>query len=618
MALFANAQFDYYASDEKEYPMIAVRNGKIGWESSKDSNKVMIPFEYDGVIGIFTNGIQPVNGVIEDVDGERLFEYIYNWYDGGFDFGKWVKKNEKWGVIDSLGNIVIPFEYEIGKEVIYETEDENGNVGEMTFVQLGFLASKCGRYFESVFIINRNGKYGVATLDSILIPCEYDDILNNADESSFVVVKNGKYGIIGWYNVLSKRTVNDGDDSYYEDSVEIKKVFVPCVYDKIEFADSYYCGCEDIKEIYNYEEAGDDGTTIESELNNIVYKAYKNGKVVFLKSDGNENKNIPSWLDDMIKYDSGIKVLKSNGKWGVLYDGKYSSFDYDEIVPYFSVDYIGTGLFGYYFSDLFTVKKNGKYGVMDSDYKLILPCIYKNLDIQMDFQSHGSLNAFWVAEGNDSALIKKDYWIASRNYFSKWGVKNNAGETILPFEYDSIVCEIDKVPVNISDQQYLIGICSSGYFLGYKRGKSYLFDEFGKMIIEDATFLGQYIKLRQNGKWGISDKNGKKLLPCEYEELDVFGYEGNFYKVRQKGKWGIVDNNGKQIISCEYEDVDVLGYGADFLKVRQSGKWGIVDINGKQLLPCVADEIEYEYGGCAKIVSGKKTWRIDKSGKPCK
>ena len=64
-------------------------------------------------------------------------------------------------------------------------------------------------------------------------------------------------------------------------------------------------------------------------------------------------------------------------------------------------------------------------------------------------------------------------------------------------------------------------------------------------------------------------------------------------------------------------DVDVLDYGADFLKVRQSGKWGIVDKSGKQLLPCVADEIEYEYGGCAKIVSGKKTWRIDKNGKPC-
>lgn len=49
MALFAKAQVENYISYEKEHPVLALRDGKIGWVSSEDETKVLIPFEYDGV-----------------------------------------------------------------------------------------------------------------------------------------------------------------------------------------------------------------------------------------------------------------------------------------------------------------------------------------------------------------------------------------------------------------------------------------------------------------------------------------------------------------------------------------------------------------------------------------
>lgn len=105
-----------------------------------------------------------------------------------------------------------------------------------------------------------------------------------------------------------------------------------------------------------------------------------------------------------------------------------------------------------------------------------------------------------------------------------------------------------------------------------------------------------YAKVKQNGKWGLIDKDNNIVINFEYDGikftstgLDDWHY---FYEGRisvKKGKfWSVVDKNGLNHIPFEYDDVEIWSEGK--VCVKKNGKWGLVDSLGKQLVP-----IEHKY-----------------------
>jgi hypothetical protein len=205
VVLFANAQFTS-DDDGKEHPVIAVRNGKIGWVSSKDTNKVLIPFEYDGVF--LSSYIRPsspddyeeyINNPPSCYGFVSTFSFLYadayNILDNVVDFppGNWVAfpvfviKDNKLGLIDCNGKALLPFECTNILLPLTALTTGVGISGDMGF-----------------FIVQRNKKFGVFSVgdyevwytdmyvntNPILIPCEYDSV--EIDGDHFKVVKNGK------------------------------------------------------------------------------------------------------------------------------------------------------------------------------------------------------------------------------------------------------------------------------------------------------------------------------------------------------------------------------------------------------------------------------------------
>ena len=121
-------------------------------------------------------------------------EVLYKLDDiDGYDFDKKgnnrirVSKDNKWGIIDTLGNIIVPFRY---SSIKYLPNNQ--------------------------MLVSANRKYGLLDINSDykeFIPTEYDWISQNT-ENSFSVKLNDKYGIIDAENNIIVPIENDFIDEY--------------------------------------------------------------------------------------------------------------------------------------------------------------------------------------------------------------------------------------------------------------------------------------------------------------------------------------------------------------------------------------------------------------------
>lgn len=107
----------------------------------------------------------------------------------------------------------------------------------------------------------------------------------------------------------------------------------------------------------------------------------------------------------------------------------------------------------------------------------------------------------------------------------KWGLLDNYGNEIIPFEFEEII--------SLSYSEGLIGI-------------------------------------KKDGKWGFIDREGNSVVPIKYDS--VFPLYGKFgiTKVQLDRKWGLLDRDGIELTNINYTRVEMFGKGIM-----------LVEINGK-------------------------------------
>ena len=81
----------------------------------------------------------------------------------------------------------------------------------------------------------------------------------------------------------------------------------------------------------------------------------------------------------------------------------------------------------------------------------------------------------------------------------------------------------------------------------------YFTDSKGNIIIDKqfdgvSSFSNGLAKVKQNGKWGFVNTKGEIVIPCVYDDGDVYSFSEGLAKVKQNGKWMIIDSNGQVII----------------------------------------------------------------------
>lgn len=130
---------------------------------------------------------------------------------------------------------------------------------------------------------------------------------------------------------------------------------------------------------------------------------------------------------------------------------------------------------------------------------------------------------------------------------------------------------------------------------------------------EDTKDYKLLFKYSNGDKWGIIDKNGKKVTEAVYDHIWEY-YQGYILVVKDE-KVGYLDKNGKLITKMKYDIYECQGFHEGLALVCLNGKKGFINTKGKEVIPLKYDgALNFEDGVAPVCVDGK--WGlIDKTGK---
>ena len=166
-----------------------------------------------------------------------------------------------------------------------------------------------------------------------------------------------------------------------------------------------------------------------------------------------------------------------------------------------------------------------------------------------------------------------------------WGVVDEEGKVRIAFKYRSL-----RYVDNLNDEDNL-------YVCRTDRGYGFVSTSSGEILpttYSDLTYVdGERWSVRRNGKMGIvkvGKANGsfrvETIIPCEYDQVQA-GDE--YYVVTNGSLHGLLDWDGKTIIACVYDDVDLNKY-VGFCSVKRNGLKGLMSKTGEELVPCAYDD----------------------------
>lgn len=497
-----------------------------------------------------------------------------------------LEQNQKYGVIDRNGNIVIEAEYGAvqipnpSKAIFVCVKEYNENTKEYETVVYNekkevllsnyknvqaisiYTNVNSTPYEKSVLTYKENGKYGLINLEGKQITKPvYDEISSiNYKEGTFLVKQNELEGIINMKGkvIIKCEYESVTSDNYYSENGNKKQagfIVSKKTEDGYRYGYANYRGTIILNPIYTQLERV---TEIANEKG-VYFIAFKNGQAGLLKN----NKEILNYEYEDIQYNvlGSIFVTKRNGKYGAVnqegttvlypeYDNVYTGGMYlnalkDKDIFIFDlngnkietneVSKTKTENANYYI----TIDKNNKYKVVDSKDNIIIDKDYTYIE-----------------------YLPGDYFIVERD--SKSGIIDSNGKSVIELKYDSI-SRINETDILQMEKDKNIAL----YNLNMKEIVS-----MDNAIVKEVKDEKAYILLYSDTDFKYLDKNGNILTSQNlFENNSLFAKNIN-------GKWGFVDKDGNLKVQNDYELVtDFNKYG--FAGIKKDGKWGSINQNGE-------------------------------------
>ena len=279
----------------------------------------------------------------------------------------------------------------------------------------------------------------------------------------------------------------------------------------------------------------------------------------------------------------------------------------------FKYDYVGN------FSEgLAYVRRNGKYGYIDTTGRKVIPCGSLPISSVKTFDFFNPAG-FDFHEG--LARVEKD---------GKWGYIDKTGCEVIPCTYDEASDFSDgwaKVYQEIWDpnqpkQDHPFPLPTSS--------KRFYIDRTGKEVLTAGNdwdvFHDGLARITKDGKTGFVDKAGNEVIPCKYDGASMF-CEGmasvcqchslpedeqtedvDYYTTE-----GYIDKAGREITPCIYEAAHDFHEGLALVVL--DGKSGFIDKSGIEVIPLQYDDAHDFQDGLAQVAIGDDYFFIDRSGK---
>ena len=385
------------------------------------------------------------------------------------------------------------------------------------------------------------------------------------------------YSSIGSYNnglyIVHKN--NDEDGTYAYGVVnESGTVYIPVVYDRIEFTNEYGA----------YEDN--------------VYKCEKKGKWGLVSSTNGTL--LPCEYSSLSNVGNGIWRTSKNGKSGYVQLNRTSSITtlipciYESLEDYSSDSYIHATL-------------KGKKGMIDSKNNTIIPFEYSFIS-----------DLCHTSNGNSIVWVEKD---------GKHGIYSYNGKELQPCDIEKAYIQTDynhKEELSYTDCPLTtyIYIVRNG-MTGVISGSTFeslvpCMYEYLSPIKADKAFY------KANGKWGIIDTSNKAIQLAIYDNIEIDGsnlseqnmpskaFQSDMY-VRCNSRVGMLKANGEDFIPVKYDSLGV--YSDDMLEAKVGSKYGFLNEEGKEAVPFIYSQVhDYSEGLAAVVNENGKYLFIDKLG----
>lgn len=505
-----------------------------------------------------------------------------------------LEQNQKYGVIDRNGNIVIEAEYGAvqipnpSKAIFVCVKEHNENTKEYETVVYNekkevllsnyknvqaisiYTNVNSTPYEKSVLTYKENGKYGLINLEGKQITKPvYDEISSiNYKEGTFLVKQNELEGIINMKGkvIIKCEYESVTSDNYYSENGNKKQagfIVSKKTEDGYRYGYANYRGTIILNPIYTQLERV---TEIANEKG-VYFIAFKNGQAGLLKN----NKEILNYEYEDIQYNvlGSIFVTKRNGKYGAVnqegttvlypeYDNVYTGGMYlnalkDKDIFIFDlngnkietneVSKTKTENANYYI----TIDKNNKYKVVDSKDNIIIDKDYTYIE-----------------------YLPGDYFIVERD--SKSGIIDSNGKSVIELKYDSIsrINETDILQMETNKNIALYNLNmkeivsmdnaivkevkdEKAYILLYSDTDFKYLDKKGNILTSHNLFENNSLFAKNiNGKWGFVDKDGNLKVQNDYELVTDFNKYG-FAGIKKDGKWGSINQNGEVVQEPTYD-----------------------------------------------------------------
>jgi WG containing repeat len=118
-------------------------------------------------------------------------------------------------------------------------------------------------------------------------------------------------------------------------------------------------------------------------------------------------------------------------------------------------------------------------------------------------------------------------------------------------------------------------------------------DEYLPFIYEDArSFYFGVAPVKLNGKWGVIDSTGKRVLDFKYQKLETFSDSLAAF-MGSANTWGFINTHGDTIIQPQFSDVN--GFWANLAIVYSlPAGWQVYNLKGERL-PVLIDSLVNNY-----------------------
>lgn len=530
---------------------------------------------------VIIGGIAVINEIQLKYEVEEIKEYNYFV----------LTKENKYGVIDKSGNVVVEPNYQAvqipnpSKPIFicinsYNQESEEYNTvvyndkKEKILVEYQNVQAipidtniETNPYEKSILSYKKDGKYGLISLEGkeITKPV-YEEISSiNYKEGTFLTRKDGKAGVI---NMKGKVIIkNDYEtitsDNYYNEATKNKTTgFI--VSKKTEEGYRYgyinYRGATILQEEYTELERV---TQVPSEKE-YYFIAFKNGQAGLLK----DKEVLLNYEYEDIQYNAmnDIFIIQRNGKQGVVNrEGK--------IILHTEHDSI---LFGGIYLNAIKGDDTLIYDLQGNQIQkqIISMTATDNANYYIAIDKN---DIYTIVDASGNTLVDDNYSYIEYlpgNYFivardGKNGIIDTTGKIIVDLKYTSIFRfnDTNLLQAEITETQTI-------ELYNLKMQKVASMDKaIIKQYKESDSNDQEYILLSSANDFDYYDENGNKL-----DSTNIFKNNSLFAK-EIDGKWGFVDRSGNVKVNNEYDMVtDFNSYG--FAGIQKDGKWGVIAQNG--------------------------------------